>query len=519
MFAHSNMQSGFLMGMSHMFHTGNPIIDMVVAMVLASVVGSLAMYQIQWTKWLQDMVDRYLNKEFTAYVVRETRINPSIQMLNSGATKSFCSGTEHIHKGIIKHLKTTEWTSKQSYFNVVPNTKRIENGCISVVVPTESNRLPYHDTWITVPFEDTTVKIKYTYGEKGGSKSSSSEDFGRRTQLVNGGRSEPNEGSDQMLIETFAVRGKNAMLVQRFINHVTMKSMEEEHNLTIAKLTKRRNFVTRGTRGDTVCCDDFSLEDRKSFNTIHFPEKEMIVRVLDQFTTKEGVFARPSRPYRLNMLLHGPPGTGKTSLIKAIANHLGRSIMSVNLSTIDSAAAFQKLMLSGEFLGNQFRSLTQLVIVIEEIDTYVDILKERTEQKKLIYAAPSVVDKSEKPVDLDKLREMIDIGTILEAMDGTIDTPGRVLIMTTNHTDKLKELDEAFLRPGRVDISLHMGFVVPECCVNILKQQYGIEELTAEQQEFFSAFVQKNEVTPAMLESWCIEFETIEALMDELSRR
>jgi len=45
----------------------------------------------------------------------------------------------------------------------------------------------------------------------------------------------------------------------------------------------------------------------------------------------------------------------------------------------------------------------------------------------------------------------ITLGDLLEVLDGIIETPGRMIVMTSNHPE---EIDEALLRPGRIDINI-----------------------------------------------------------------
>ncbi|KAJ3215139.1 hypothetical protein HDU67_000767 [Dinochytrium kinnereticum] len=122
-------------------------------------------------------------------------------------------------------------------------------------------------------------------------------------------------------------------------------------------------------------------------------------------------------PYRRGYLFHGPPGTGKTSFIQAIAGHFEYNICVMNMSErgmTDDRLAY--------LLANApHRSL----ILLEDID-----------------AAFSQRDAN------DKFQSMVTFSGLLNALDGIAASEERLVFMTTNH---LERLDAALIRPGRVD--------------------------------------------------------------------
>ena len=68
------------------------------------------------------------------------------------------------------------------------------------------------------------------------------------------------------------------------------------------------------------------------------------IHQLKHFQAKTGKYAVQGYPHKLGLLLHGPPGTGKTSLIKALAQHTGRSIVNVPLARISTNQELMDIM-------------------------------------------------------------------------------------------------------------------------------------------------------------------------------
>lgn len=153
-------------------------------------------------------------------------------------------------------------------------------------------------------------------------------------------------------------------------------------------------------------------------------------------------------PYRRGYLLYGPPGTGKSSLSLALAGHFGMRIYIVGLNSISS---------NEENLSNLFAELPRrCVVLLEDIDTAGLTNTRETSTPPANLTENGEASKSnqpDKPANLDTFGRL-SLSGLLNILDGVASQEGRVLIMTTNHLDKL---DSALIRPGRVDMAIEFG--------------------------------------------------------------
>src|SRR5699024_11074140 len=134
-------------------------------------------------------------------------------------------------------------------------------------------------------------------------------------------------------------------------------------------------------------------------------------------------------PWRIGLMLHGPPGTGKSSLARALATHYNRPITVINIASLNDNT-----------LLDIMNGISQNSIVLMEDVDCVD----------------STLDRSKADSAQRVSMSGVTLSTLLNVIDGVIAPEGRILIMTTNHIDKI---DPALTRPGRVDMSVEMPYI------------------------------------------------------------
>ncbi|KAF0698792.1 hypothetical protein As57867_010541, partial [Aphanomyces stellatus] len=126
----------------------------------------------------------------------------------------------------------------------------------------------------------------------------------------------------------------------------------------------------------------YGLSEDKTFESLFFDEKKALMDLLDNFVNKSGKFGIKGFPYKMGLLLHGPPGTGKTSLIKAVAQYTRRHIVNISLAKIKTNQELMNLMFDLKFgLDGEDMPVTlgfdKIVFVMEDIDCASNVVMAR----------------------------------------------------------------------------------------------------------------------------------------------
>ncbi|KAI9789878.1 MAG: hypothetical protein M1833_002144 [Piccolia ochrophora] len=155
--------------------------------------------------------------------------------------------------------------------------------------------------------------------------------------------------------------------------------------------------------------------------------KEAIVEDVKDFLRSGKWYLDRGIPYRRGYLLHGIPGSGKTSFIQALAGQLDYNIALVNLS---------ERGLTDDRLNHLLTNLpARTVALLEDVDAAFSNRRLQTEADGFSGAN-------------------VTFSGLLNALDGVTSAEERVVFLTTNHVERL---DEALVRPGRVDMTVRLG--------------------------------------------------------------
>ncbi|XP_019464299.1 PREDICTED: AAA-ATPase ASD, mitochondrial-like isoform X4 [Lupinus angustifolius] len=197
------------------------------------------------------------------------------------------------------------------------------------------------------------------------------------------------------------------------------------------------------------------FEHPATFETMAIePEKKReIIEDLVTFSKSKEFYARIGKAWKRGYLLHGPPGTGKSTMIAAMANLLAYDVYDLELTAVKDNTELRKLLIE---------TTSKSIIVIEDIDCSLDLTGQR--KKKGDKFSDDESDKLNSEVGLRKeMKEegssgsKVTLSGLLNFIDGIWSACGgeRLIVFTTNYVEKL---DPALIRRGRMDKHVELSY-------------------------------------------------------------
>jgi SpoVK/Ycf46/Vps4 family AAA+-type ATPase len=205
--------------------------------------------------------------------------------------------------------------------------------------------------------------------------------------------------------------------------------------------------------------------------------------------------------------LSGPAGGGKTSTIKCIANEMHRHIINISLDGDITKKQMENLFFSENIQVINGGKTEQIIIpiekriyVFEDIDCQgSDVVFDREHKNSFDdneFSLPKLMETFEpiesmssynflapKKTQINKkadnktlenaenMNEKLTLSCLLNIMDGILETPGRIIIMTSNYPQKL---DKALIRPGRIDLICEFTKCTNAMIVEFFEKFYDI---------------------------------------------
>ncbi|XP_047323029.1 AAA-ATPase At3g50940-like [Impatiens glandulifera] len=240
-----------------------------------------------------------------------------------------------------------------------------------------------------------------------------------------------------------------------FLLEESRKIKEQRKTLKIFTLG---NQNSRRFSGDGKSWTGVNLDHPATFEKLAMDQdmKKMIIEDLNLFIRRKEFYRTVGKAWKRGYLLYGPPGTGKSSLIAAIANYLSFDIYDLELTSIQDNADLRRLLIS---------TANKSILVVEDIDCSLDL---DDNQRGVVNSneAPQTI----KIVKKDKTKQ-VTLSGLLNFIDGlwsSCSGDERIIVFTTNHKERL---DQALLRPGRMDLHIHLSYCT-FCGFQILAKNY-----------------------------------------------
>ncbi|WVQ85329.1 hypothetical protein IAT38_007494 [Cryptococcus sp. DSM 104549] len=232
---------------------------------------------------------------------------------------------------------------------------------------------------------------------------------------------------------------------------LTLTTLSASRGLFSSLLSEARALAEASTEGKTVVYTAWGVEwrpfgkprRRREMGSVVLAKgmAEAVEADLKGFLGRGKWYAERGIPYRRGYLLHGPPGSGKTSFIQALAGSLNYNICLLNLS--ERGLTDDKL--------NHLLGLVpeRSFILLEDVDSAFNRRVQTSE---------------------DGYKSSVTFSGLLNALDGVASSEERIIFMTTNHYSRL---DPALIRPGRVDIHELLDDAAGEQAKRLFVKFYG----------------------------------------------
>lgn len=312
-----------------------------------------------------------------------------------------------------------------------------------------------------------------------------------------------------------------------FINLLKLLFAEQEKSrINVIEKSKERRKLNIIIPGPSSYQDTHEIYPDRNFQNFISDYKKAIISLTDAFvemnnpgTTKS--WRQSIGSYNLGFIIHGLPGTGKTTVIKCLCNYLQRDAIIIDLRTVKTKSAFASIFVNHSIKNNIFVfeefDCVQGIFDRKEVDRTVELHDlnnaYRTMLSTLSTSDPSSKEAIEKELlaiktKISNIENALTVDTMLTVLDGMIEHRNRVIIASTNHIDKI---DPALIREGRFDMKIKLGLFSNNETHELLRKYYSDDDLSYLTDKEFPV-----QYTPVQLINMCRQHESLQSIVNFL---